>query len=297
MPQLCTTTPIPSFDDLYNQFKPNLTNPPFKFTMPSMPTLPSPMFPTMTCPNIESVTAIGELKATQLMNTCMGMLTPLTGFLGVSLSSIIPTVPVLNLKLPDLLSGQPSDLLASVKAKIAAGFTFPGIPSPLFPDMKIPEFESISVMVNLIKSYIMQIPAFIYGLINQVTGLLHFSGMPAMPTMPTLDSLKAMALANLPPLPNLPNPQTYLDMMKSGLPTNQMFNFTIPGFPAIPALPDPLFPSIHYPEFEFYTGFGNMIDHLSSVNLQSCMDFCNNSLASKLSFSFPTMCIPFTPTV
>jgi hypothetical protein len=295
MPQLCTSTPIPSFNDLYNQFAPNLKNPPFNFTMPQLPTLPVPMFPTMKCPNIEMVTSIAELKATQLMQTCTGMLTPLTSFLSVDPLSLLPAVPVLNIKLPDILNGNPSDLLASVKAKIAAGIQFPGIPSPLFPDMRIPEFESLSTMCNLIKSYIMSLPDMIFGLINQVCGKLKFASMPAMPTMPTLDQLKSMALAALPPLPNLPNPQTYLDMMKSGLPTNLMFNFSIPGFPAIPSLPDPLFPSIHYPEFEFYTGFGNMVDHLTSVNMQSCVDFCQNTLGSKLSFTFPTMCIPFNP--
>lgn len=287
MPQLCTTTPIPSFNDLYNQFAPNLTNPPLHFTMPQLPTLPSPMFPTMKCPNIEMVTSIAELKANQLMTTCTGMLTPLTGYLGIDPLSVLPTVPSLNLKLPDILSGNPSDLLASVKAKIAAGIQFPGIPSPLFPDMKIPEFESLSTMCNLIKSYIMGLPAMIFGLINQVCGLLHIGSMPAMPTMPSLDSLQAAVVARV-------NGATdYLSAMKSGLPINQMFNISVPGMPSVPSLPDPLFPSIHYPEFEFYTGFGNMIDTYTSTNMQSCVDFCKNTLGSNLSFSFPNQCIAF----
>lgn len=287
MPNLCTSTPIPSFDDLYNQFAPNLKNPPFNFTMPQLPTLPSPMFPTMKCPNIEMVQSIAELKTTQLMNTCTGMLTPLTSFLGIDPLSVLPTVPSLNLKLPDILSGNPSDLLASVKAKIAAGIQFPGIPSPLFPDMKIPEFESISTMCNLIKSYITQLPQMIYNLINSVCGNLHLGSMPAMPTMPTADQLKAMVIANV------PGAATLADVMKSGLPTIQIFNFTIPGFPSIPSLPDPLFPSIHYPEFEFQTAYGNMLDHAASFNMQSCVDFCNNTLGSHLSFSFPNQCIAF----
>jgi hypothetical protein len=252
------------------------------------------MFPTMTCPNIETVTAIGELQSQQIMNTCMGMLTPLTGFLGVGLSGIIPTVPVLNAKLPDLLSGNPSDLLASVKAHIGSGGSFPGIPSPLFPDMKIPEFESISVMINLIKSYIMQFPAFIYGLINQACGVLKFSSMPALPTMPSLASIQSSVVANI---PGLPPGASYLDAMKSGVPTNQMFNISMPGFPSPPALPDPLFPSIHYPEFEFYTGFSNVIDHYNIQSLQPCLDFCNNTLGGKIPFSFPSTCATFTPTV
>lgn len=289
MPTLCTSTPVPTFNDLYNQFAPNLKNPPFNFTMPQLPTLPSPMFPTMKCPNIEMVTSIAELKATQLMNTCTGMLTPLTGFLGVDPLSILPSVPSLNLKLPDLLSGNPSTLLQSVKDKIAQGIQFPGIPSPLFPDMRIPEFESISTMCNLIKTYIMQLPDMIFSLINQVCGVLKFSSMPAMPTMPSLASLQAMVVAKV------QGATDYLSAMKNmaGQKINDLFNISIPGFPSIPSLPDPLFPSIHYPEFEFYTGFGNMIDHVSSINMQSCVDFCNNTLASKLSFTFPNQCIAF----
>jgi hypothetical protein len=233
------------------------------------------------------VQSIAELKTTQLMKTCTGMLTPLTSFLGIDPLSVLPTVPSLNLKLPDILSGNPSDLLASVKAKIAAGIQFPGIPSPLFPDMKIPEFESISTMCNLIKSYITQLPQMIYNLINSVCGNLHLGSMPAIPTMPTADQLKAMVIANV------PGAATLADVMKSGLPTIQIFNFTIPGFPSIPSLPDPLFPSIHYPEFEFQTAYGNMLDHAASFNMQSCVDFCNNTLGSHLSFSFPNQCIAF----
>lgn len=291
--QLCTTSPLPSFSDIYNSFASNLTVPPFHFTMPQLPTLPSPMFPSIKMPNLEMVTTMMELQLNQMMNTIMGMLTPLTSFLSLDLSSILPTVPVLNLKLPDILNGNPSALLQSVKDKIAAGFTFPGIPSPLFPDIHMPDLSSLMTMVNLIKSYITQLPATIFGLIGQVTNKLHIGAMPSLPTMPTMDQIQAQVIAALPPLPQLPNPQTYADLLKAKIPANLAFNFTIPGFPAIPKLPDPLVPSIHMPEFDFYVGFGNMVDHIATYSLQQCMNFCNT--ISQITFSFPTMCIPFNP--
>lgn len=253
------------------------------------------MFPDVKFPNMEMVTTVMELQLTQMMNTIMGMLTPLTNFLSVDLLGLLPSVPVLNLKLPDILNGNPSALIQSVKDKIAAGFTFPGIPTPLFPDITFPDMSGLMTTLNLIKSYITQLPATIFGLIGQVTNKLNIGAMPALPTMPTMDQIQAMVMANLPPLPNIPNPQTYMDALKSKIPANLAFNFTIPGFPAIPALPSPLIPSVSFPEFDFYAGFGNMLDHIATYSLQKCMDFCNT--ISQISFSFPTMCIPFTPSV
>lgn len=286
MPQVCTNSPLPTFNDLYSQVQPNLNN--YKFTMPSLPTLPSPMMPSVSYPNVEMVTCISQLQCTQYMNTCMGMLTPLTGYLGQSISAILPSVPVLNLKLPDLISGDPSALLASVQQQIKNGIQFPGIPNPLFPDFHFPEFSGVMTMINLIKTYIMQIPAVISNLIGQGTSALHIGNMGALPTMPDLSTIQSQVTAKV------SGATSYLDAMKSGLSTNQLFNISVPGFPAIPSLPDPLFPSIHMPEAEFYLGFGNMIDSMTMNNLNQCYQFCQNSLASKLSFTFPTQCIAFS---
>lgn len=285
MPQVCTNSPLPTFSDLYNQVKPNLTN--YNFTMPALPTLPSPMLPDVKIPNVEMVTAISQLQCTQYMNTCMGMLTPITNSLGQSISAVIPAVPVLNVQLPALLSGDPNALLASVKDKLSQGIQFPGIPSPLFPDMNFPEFGNVMTMINLIKSYIMQIPAAIYALIGQITSKFSLPGMPALPTMPSLATLQSQVTSQI------SGAQSYLDAMKAGLPTSQLFNISIPGFPAIPSLPSPLFPSFTFPEGEFYLGFGNMLDSLTSFNLNQCYQFCQNTISSKLSFTFPTQCIAF----
>lgn len=285
MPQLCTNNPLPTFNGLYSQFSANLTN--YKFTMPSLPTLPSPMFPSTSFPNVEMVTSISMLQVHQYMQTCMGMLTGLCGYLGSAIDSLIPACPVLNVKLPELLTGDPSALLASIKAQLSAGISFPGIPSPLFPDVQFPEFSSIMTLVNVIKTYIMSIPAAIFSIIGSVTSALKITGMTAMPTMPSLSTLQGLVMANV------PNGQTYYDALKSGIPTSQMFNFTVPGFPALPAMPSPLFPSINFPEGEFYLGFGNMIDTMTLANLTQTYNFCENSLASKISFTFPTQCITF----
>lgn len=221
----------------------------------------------------------------------MGMLTPLTNFLGQDLSSVMPKVPELNISLPDIMNGNPQDLINSVKAKLDQGITFPNIPSPLFPDMSIPQFESIQITGNLIKSYLMTIPDFIFGLINQVTGKLKLPGMPSLPTMPSLSDVQAMIMSKV------DGATSYLDVIKSGLSMNQIFDFQLPSFPKMPSLPDPLIPNVKMPEFEFNEYYGNLMNHLTAFNLQPCMDFCNGTLGSKLPFSFPTMCVPFTPTV
>jgi hypothetical protein len=285
MAQVCTNSPLPTFDSLYSQVSPSLTN--YKFTMPSLPVLPSPMMPNVSCPNIEMVTTISQLQITQYMNTCMAMLTPLTSYLGQSISAVIPAVPVLNVQLPALLSGSPSSLLASIQSSLASGFTFPGIPSPLFPDMQFPEFGNVMTLINVIKAYIMGIPAAIFSLVGQVTSALKIGAMSAIPAMPSLATLEGLVTSQLSGV------TSYIEAMKQGLATSSIFNISVPGFPPIPSLPSPLFPSINFPEGEFYLGFGNMIDSLTIANLQPLYNFCENTLGSHLSFTFPTQCITF----
>jgi hypothetical protein len=108
--------------------------------------------------------------------------------------------------------------------------------------------------------------------------------------------LEAMVVANLPTIPSIPNPQSYLDALQAKIPANLCFNFTIPGFPAIPALPSPLLPDINFPEFDFHVGLGNMLTNLSTYSLQQCVNFCENTIG-QLGFSFPTICVPFTPSI
>lgn len=286
MPQVCTNTPLPTFSQLYSQAQSSMTN--YKFTMPSLPTLPSPMFPDVSFPNVEMVTSLSMLQVHQYMQTCMGMLTGLCGYLGSAIDSLIPACPVLNIKLPELLSGDPSALLTNIKNQIANGITFPGIPSPLFPDMQFPEFGSIMTLVNVIKTYIMSIPAAIFSIIGSVTSKLNIGAMPSIPAMPSLSTLQGYVTSQV------AGAQSYLDVMKAKIPTNLAFNFSIPNFPAIPSLPSPLFPSINFPEGEFYLGFGNMIDNCTLANLTPVYNFCQNTLASKIgAFTFPTQCVTF----
>lgn len=288
MVSLCTGSPLPTFNSLYTGFVGNLTFPPMAFTFPVMPTLPSPMFPSISVPNLEAVKTVVELQSMQMLNTLMAMIQPMVTFLGGSLSALLPKIPGLNLNLIDLLSVNPQALFDAVKASIAAlppTYNCPFAPLPLYTALSIPDMSIVQIAANYVKSYSMLLVGFIEGLVSQVTSALHIGAMPTLPTMPTFNSIKSLILAKVPGATSL------YQVLQSGISIPAMFNITIPGFPALPALPTPLVPSVNIPEFDFQESMGVLMNHLSTYSLSLVMNFINSTLASYISFTFPTFCI------
>lgn len=187
--QLCALTPLPTFNALYYEFLPNLTFPPKNFKLPSLPTIPYPMFPSLTMPNFSMVKLISALQGIQVMNICFAMVKPLVDFLGLSIDAILPKIPVLNVNLVEILTGDAEKLVAKVVQAIKDKVQLPYLPLPFNVSFASIEIQAIQMLSNIVSAYMMTIPAIISDLINQVVSMLHIPGLPAIPTIPTMDDI------------------------------------------------------------------------------------------------------------
>lgn len=290
MVSLCTNSPLPTFKSLYDSFEVNLTFPPQGFTFPALPTLPSPMFPSISVPNLEAIKTVAELQSQQIMGTAMAMIQPMIDLLGLDLGAILPKIPYIDVSLTDLLAGDPSVLFQKIKDRLLTGLpnpAWPFIPTPFYFELSMPDISVAQIAGNLVKDYMKVITGFIEGLVGQVTSFLEIAGMPALPTFPSFEDIEGLILGKVSGATN------FLDAIKNeiGLSVSELFDITIPGFPALPALPSPLVPSIGIPEFDFQESMGILMNHLNTTGLQLVMNFIDSTLGAFLSFSFPTMCI------
>jgi hypothetical protein len=122
MTNYCCSSPFPTFASLYSDIISELSAFPPSF-IPSIPSLFYPSFGNIGFPNLERFLYVtGFLMLEQYLTTSLNVISPLLAFLGLA-SSIIPTIPMLNLSLPDLLSANVSDLISSIASSIPSIFT------------------------------------------------------------------------------------------------------------------------------------------------------------------------------
>lgn len=290
--KLCTTTPIPDFNSLYNAALASMTFPPGNITIPSLGTLMNPIYAEMSHINGEIVQLVQELQSMQMNMTFSALLTPLTSYLGLSLSAILPKIPGTALSLIDLLAMNPSAIYAGISAALAqygAGI-FPFLKTPIFGSLSIPSIEIVTTVKMVVKGYMSTLLGTVFGLINQVTGKLKLPAMPALPTLPTLAQIEAQIMGSFPGFPSL---SALINSSEASL--NAMLASVwalVPAFPALPALPSPLIPNFSSLEHEFNEGLNTLYSSLVAYPMTLLMNFCNNTL-SMLGFSFPTICITF----
>ncbi|AJG19080.1 hypothetical protein [Cupriavidus basilensis] len=287
---LCASTPIPDFNSLYNGALSAMTFPPGSISIPALPTLPNPIYPDISNINGEIVQLVQELQSYQMLTTFTAFLTPLTSFLGLSLSSILPPIPGTALTLIDLLAMNPAPIYSGISAALAAHgpSIFPYLKTPIFGSLSVPSIELVTTVKMVVKGYMNNLLDTVFGLINQVTGNLHLPAMPALPTLPTLARIEAMVIAAFPGFGSL------TALINSG---NASLNallgaVVVPGFPALPALPVPLIPNYSSYEHEFNEGLNVLYSSLVAYPMTLIMSFVTGTL-SMLGFSFPTVCITF----
>jgi len=299
--QICLNSPLPSFDSIMASFKPLMTWPPKFPAFPSLPkmmfpSLPSPLFPSFHVPNFELMLHALELQAFQLQTTIFGMIKPMLDKLGIAISSFLPKIPGLpNLNLLDLLSGSVDKIIAAVKAAIANGFHLPGLPSPLFATLKIPEFEVIQTMQILISNYMGMVARLIPDLIGQITKKFKLPGLPAMPTLPSIGDI----IAKIPSVPDIK--AKIMDALGNFDIMGFMSKITFPGLPALPSIPLPMMFSFKMPDIEFNLSLNLLYNHLTTGFLKPIMDFLLKTVSKVVSFTFPKLCanipVPETPAI
>jgi len=243
------------------------------------------------------------------------MIKPMLSFLGLDIGSFLPKLPGLpNFDLVDLVSGNVKALVAAIKQAILDKVHLPFIPIPIFGTLKIPDLEITHTLMALVSGYLQTVTTAVIGLIKKVTDKLKIAAMPALPSFPSFDSVVNMVknavrnaiagiqLPNLsleiPKFPGWPNIDWPSLPAIPGMPTLPSINLpailasiTFPGFPPLPAIPDPLVPNMNFPDVNIAMGIKLIMHNLTLGLLKPIMDFIENTLKKFISFTFPKICI------
>lgn len=288
--QICVDSPIPSMDAILQAFLSKIPFPPHLPNLPKFPlVLPNPLFAGFRLPNMEMITMALELQAAQLQNTLVNMVKPMLDLLGMSLDSFLPKIPGLGLHLLDLLSSAPDAIVNAVKNAIAAGFRWPGIPSPLFPKFSLPSMEALQTLQMIVADYMAKVAGLIPALIKKVTDKLKIPGI-SFPTLPTKDEIIAMVLSLIPGVPDI---GALIDRCRDKIEDviAMLSSLSFPGFPPLPSIPWPLIPNFRLPDFEFNYSLTALVTSLTTGLMTKIMDFIENTLKRFLGFSFPQICV------
>ena len=293
---ICTNSPLPSIDSIVAGLKSKLTYPPVLPSLPKLPVLPSlpnPIYGSINKPNMELINIANELQSFQMQTTMMNMIKPMVSLLGISLDGFLPKIPGLGINLTTLLSmGSAQALFAAIKGAMQRGFQFPGVPSPIFPTLKIPDMEVFHTMQLVVSNYMQTVTTAIIGLIGSVTRKLKIPDMPAMPSIPSPNDVIALATQKMEAAKNAAIAKGLaLSSINLNLPA-LFASISFPGLPAMPVLPNPLVPHFSIPHVEFVQMLTSLMNSLTTGVLVPIMNFINNTLKRFIGFTFPTICIP-----
>lgn len=305
--QVCSPSGLPSYNDIYNQlsglnipFDPKVPNVSLPSSWPSLPSMPSPMFPNITMPDFELPALSSEMLVNQFLNWIKAVIEPLVSFLGIS-GFTFPTIPELNLSLPDLINPNfnMASLIDSMKDMLP-NISVPMLPDPLFPNMNMPEVENLAKVQALIMDYCSTLIETCTSLISSTVGKLNakpFSfgiSMPTIPTLPTdFDSLMAPMYGSL-GVPDLESMMAKYRMPELEVPdVSTLFSgLKFPGFPTMNlAVPDNLLGDMHCPQME--------ITEMAKNYYMAMCNYCGTvikkfteDISGFVSFSLPAICVP-----
>lgn len=256
--RVCPTTTFPSFDSIFDQIKGLKLS--FDPSWPSLPTMPSPMFPNMVMPDAQKPNLAFSITMNQILNWFQQIIGKLTSFLGSTFT--FPDIPHINIKLPELLSGNANFDWNGMFAKIP-NLSLPSLPSPLLPNMHMPEFENLVKFQALILDYCSTLMTSLVGIVDSVIGKLN-----AKPFQLGLS------------MPSLPSPL---------LPTN--FDSLMFNMPSLPSIPDPMFGNFRNPSMEMLEKAKNYYMHMISLVGKKIDDFVS-SIASYIGgWTPPLVCV------
>jgi len=284
--ELCAGIPLPDFNSLYALAASAMTFPPGNISIPPLPGIPDPIYPGFNSINMEILQIVQQLQSFQLLTTFLSFLQPLVAFLGISLDSILPKIPGTNLTLLDLLALDPSVIYNAIKG-LPSLIGIPGIPYPLYYSFDAPAIQIANAVQGIINGYMNTLIGVVTNLIGQVVSILSIGGLPTIPTVPSITDLQALIIPlalTIPEVRALLNRYSLNELLALALPL-------LGGFPVLPALPDPLIPSVNIPETNLMVGLGILYANLVMYPMTIIFDFIQNTLGHFISFSFPTVCV------
>ena len=199
MGQICVSSIIPDVNNILASLEAvpflNYLDLPFiigtrPFLMlPSLPTIPSPLFAGMSIPHLEIPSFADEFQTFQIGSVISIILSQIKTVLNFTL----PTIPGTNLDLVSMLSGDAKSLYAALEAALAQDIhVFDSLlPNPIFVNLESPVLQAVMTAKLVVKSYILTIIAFVTNLCKDVATTLSVAA-PTIPSVPTFSSIMTM---------------------------------------------------------------------------------------------------------
>lgn len=257
---ICTPSPFPNYRDLRNQVIGLFPSTPIAFpgisvTMPTMPTMPSAVWPSALHPGAYLEMFANEFQTFQLL-TVMGVAYEvLSSIISIPLPSI-PGLPGINLT--TLLGNNPALILTQLT----------NLPLNLFgayPSLVWPEMQNLTFLQFVVGNYLAVMINFLFELVNSVADNLQVTKLQALPAIPTIPDISNLV---------------------------RLGNFSFPGFAIDLSFPDPLIPGMTFPEYEVEQLVKMLSSSLPTANMQSIVSFITEKL--NLSLPLPRICLPLT---
>lgn len=299
--KLCTDSPIPDLEDLkkqvndqidniqeeYKDFKEFITTLSDEVKTPIIPTLQEYIYEGYSSVMEEINEFIEGLKNYQDMLSQFNIIKVLADVIGGAIEDLIPKIPVIDISIIDILSGNIKALYDSVKQMILEKIKIPFVPLPLYETISNYTKEVVASVKMILTAYKNMITTAITDMVKQVLDILEISAiLPLLFTVPTIEELKELLLSLFPDVSSMYelikkyDIDYIMDMLKNILP------FPIPNFTPPTTK---FFSSL---EEELNHKLNQIADFAGSLNMKMIIDFIKDNL-SMLGIEFPTICIEF----
>jgi len=299
--KLCTDSPIPDLEDLkkqindqidniqedYEDFKEFITTLSEQVKIPVIPTLQEYIYEGYSSVMEEINEFIEGLKNYQDMLSQFNIVKVLADVIGGAIEDLIPKIPVINISIIDILSGNIKALYDAVKQMILDQIQIPFVPLPLYETISNYTKEVVASVKMILTSYKNMLTTAITDMVKQVLDILEISAiLPSLFTAPTVEELKEILLSLFPDVSSIYelikkyDIDYIMDMLKNILP------FPIPSFTS------PITKFFSSLEEELNQKLNQIADFAGSLNMKMLIDFIKDNL-SMLGIEFPTICIEF----
>lgn len=299
--KLCTDSPIPDLEDLkkqvndqidnvqeeYEDFKEFITTLSDEVNTPIIPTLQEYIYEGYSSVMEEINEFIEGLKNYQDMLSQFNIIKVLADVIGGAIEDLIPNIPIINISIIDILSGNIKALYDAVKQMILEQIQIPFVPLPLYETISNYTKEVVASVKMILTAYKNMLTTAITDMVKQVLGILDIiASLPLLFTVPTVEELKELLLSLFPDVSSIYelikkyDIDYIMNMLKSILP------FPIPNFTPPTTK---FFSSL---EEELNQKLNQIADFAGSLNMKMVIDFIKDNL-SMLGIEFPTICIEF----
>lgn len=268
MGQICTTSPLPSFTDLYKSFEGLFKAP--EIDLPDLPTFGKKSLGAVQSPEMFLINWIQAFQQSCMIAVVKIVVDPISKILGGSIDDLLPHEPFLGLPFTKLINISPDDLYDAIKKKYNEVKEL--IPSPIFQGFTTPDMELPELAKSLLVTFFASIVKKLTELISKVTDILEIPGLGKLPTIPTRAEVQKLIT----------------DFIKEHkVDFNEAVRKVFPIFPD-DIIPTSFPPTIASPEMQLTHGIGILMTELTILPLKIIADFIKKILGA----SFPPICIP-----